>query len=1717
MDSNGDGVLTPFDWSDPDHPWNPPTENPSDGDNWNYTYPNDYPRPELRGQSITETWSESTWSTNFPWDTWEHWWYEGNADKTDSWWMESGQLMNVWWSGRDQNWNMLPNGDYKLQVWVDEDDDGQFEGTEANKTMIISIQTAGITGTVQDSIGNPIAGARVEAGSWMAWGETRTDSAGEFTLSGLQAGGDYHLRVQVTGKVTHETNITLPADAITVDTGTITMGDAISIIGILKLDRDDDGNTDEVEDQFAAITNQWGWEQNELRIWVDGHNIQGPGWGNADASFSVGDDSVTFDINIPPPSGDTNYRLNLHADGYVATISGQALSSVNIAVNDSGGDAGTIVLTKASRLTGSVLLPAAVTDWKHIDVQAISNINGEERYWGWGQIDPWSGGGSSTDTGDFQIDGIPPGTYRLEVRVMGYAVNISNDVIVVQGTDKDIGQLTISEGSRITGSLTIQGDTTHFERWRGDNGANLDIWVDAWSHSGGWSGTNVTVPRGANQSVNFTLAGLSNATYEINSWLGEGYELVDENGDSPVFVTVSGSTSANLVLKAHEGIVQGTLTGSGINLDLNKVVVEVKRPWDWLPPRMATVANGGINPSTGAYQVSGLGTGDYVVKAGAYQGFTGRGGGGLNTDLAQFDGSGFLVPDASVGVSMQRTFVENNAANATTLNLSLHRGYSISGTVILSATDAPWHDFGDGTFDQGNPGDPNSRKDTHDDPVLSEEISIDEDIDGQMVRAMPMDMMFMGGQDPRMGQIVTVDNSSGTYRIDGLSPGVYMLMPPFSSDRIATLENNNMGSANFFNGGEETHHWTASTRMVVVTDDDVTDVDFTFANGYTVTGQLILPEAQTYSQDWEAWQWVGHLELETARHQFMGHGRPLMKRDFDQDSRYSFTFNHVANGNYLVRFWTDRYVEGGAKFTVNDANASVNLAIEQGANLVGKLVDADTGEAVTSDDGVRVRCEAVPHVEGSWRETRDDDWSRSYIEDGEDLQSSGPGGSGAGGQQGARENNTPGKFHLTALPTGHKYVIVVETTNGRKTGGAKNYVGQVIAGIEIPEGASDDINVGTIKLQEGTTIQGRLTDADGNPIPGVEVIAEPSDTHDGSAEAESISDTQGYYTIHGINPHVEYYDLIAAERPDMFDDWGKQVQWGEKRKYNVAPKTTEADFTLVPATASLSGILTIPNGSQFMIPFKDEANDFPAAIIMLQRKGVIYKDVMDGIEVMSAPAPAGILTTTYAIDNIAPGKYKVIFMNYGLPTKIVDNLSIDDGSNTLDTTWATAGFTISGELALAEGGYPSIADINGAVCMNTGNQSLTFGNLTREADGTYSAYEVPGLTSGATYQLVFYRESGFDGPPEIFTVGTPFTVTGNIANNAATIDRTSIPVLMAQAVQDPDNSNLINIGIFSTSYLSDMNITAVDSAPTIDTLEGKIHLSQGNGMLSDVLLSGDKRTITAKYTKDSSDDTVTLTLAVHYGEDNVTFLEQISFNVNTLAKNEDAVSVFIPGQVKLGNGDASQIYVPAGSLDTSDDGSAIVTIEKSEESPGAMEGESTDQLNSRGIFAQAASKPLPDDAAAAGPQYEFNIAAAGDGGTITQVGTVTVQIEFDPGLTEVEIEELQVKHLVNGVWVTETTNRTVDIDNHTISVEVTSLSPFVAAIVSGSSGDGEGSSGASAGSSGGGGGGGCFIFASIKDASSPGAFSLRPFILLMLSGLLLTMRIIKAEKTISKS
>jgi hypothetical protein len=314
--------------------------------------------------------------------------------------------------------------------------------------------------------------------------------------------------------------------------------------------------------------------------------------------------------------------------------------------------------------------------------------------------------------------------------------------------------------------------------------------------------------------------------------------------------------------------VTGTIIGDGVTLDLSKVVVEAKRPWNWLPPKVATVANGGINASTGVYTISGLGTDDYVIKAGAYGGWRDPQG-QPHQGIDDYTGDGRLAANLGVGVTIERVFVQNNANTPTTKNITLEQGYSISGTISLSSgTEAPWHDIND-----------NGKKDTNVDPTQSEVVSMAVDVQGQPVMAMPMEMMFMGGQDPRMGAI----QADGTYQIPGLSAGVYIVMPPASSPRIEQLIGGDMQGA-YYDGGQQTHHWTTVPQMVVVTGEDVTGVNFTFGNGYNITGRLTLPEAQTSQQEWEQWQWVGQLELETPQHSFMGHGKPLFKRDFNNSA-----------------------------------------------------------------------------------------------------------------------------------------------------------------------------------------------------------------------------------------------------------------------------------------------------------------------------------------------------------------------------------------------------------------------------------------------------------------------------------------------------------------------------------------------------------------------------------------------------------------------------------------------------------------------------------------------------------------------------------------------------------------------------------------------------------------------------------------------------------------
>jgi hypothetical protein len=118
-----------------------------------------------------------------------------------------------------------------------------------------------------------------------------------------------------------------------------------------------------------------------------------------------------------------------------------------------------------------------------------------------------------------------------------------------------------------------------------------------------------------------------------------------------------------------------------------------------------------------------------------------------------------------------------------------------------------------------------------------------------------------------------------------------------------------------------------------------------------------------------------------------------------------------------------------------------------------------------------------------------------------------------------------------------------------------------------------------------------------------------------------------------------------------------------------------------------------------------------------------------------------------------------------------------------------------------------------------------------------------------------------------------------------------------------------------------------------------------------------------------------------------------------------------------------------------------VTIEKSTAEPAVEGSPSLSNNPGLGVFLESTNTALPDGVTAAGDQYDFTAAAVGSG-DVAVVGTLTVLLQYDAEEVTDE-DDLNVYHYIGGEWTLEETNRTLDAENDTISVEVTSLSPFV--------------------------------------------------------------------------
>ena len=556
-------------------------------------------------------------------------------------------------------------------------------------------------------------------------------------------------------------------------------------------------------------------------------------------------------------------------------------------------------------------------------------------------------------------------------------------------------------------------------------------------------------------------------------------------------------------------------------------------------------------------------------------------------------------------------------------------------------------------------------------------------------------------------------------------------------------------------------------------------------------------------------------------------------------------------------------------------------------------------------------------------------------------------------------------------------------------------------------------------MKQGTTISGRVTDGDGNPLANIPVEAEVMDCKYGEVLLETKTGPDGYYTISGVDHDIPYYEVCAAIRPDPWEFHMRHCGYGEKFKLNVAPGATDVNFQLNEATAPLEGTITIPVGFSFEPPVAEE-DDLPFAYIVLQKKGVAYTEPMDGIEALSQPSET--TSTTYSVDHLTPGTFRIMAMSKGLSTYVGEGTLTDGQTTTLNIT-LQQGATVSGTVTKPDGTYPTTSDLEMPVAMNA-SQELVFGSFTSDpATGEISAYEIKGLKVDETYYVALVSP-GEDGPGDIYVQAT--TVSPQAASDTFSLNAVmteGAPTFMLSAARSGDN---LNINIFSTTHLRD------------ESASDMIALTTGEGTVSNKILSPDKTMVSFTYEPAADETTLAFTLTGHYGADYTLVQQSYTIDLTVDGANQGLVNSFMGGTVNMGDGDASGVYFEPGDLeDTDDNGKTVVDVNKADVGAGSEALVRREARAAGTLIAPEAVDDLPAWATAASQQYEFSIGED----SVTAGSTVTVTLQYASGS---DTDNLHVLHYTGGAWVVEDTNVTLDTDNRTISVEVTSLSPFVA-------------------------------------------------------------------------
>jgi hypothetical protein len=313
----------------------------------------------------------------------------------------------------------------------------------------------------------------------------------------------------------------------------------------------------------------------------------------------------TYLLNFGTLNKMSNYVLEWYSDqatrataNPVSVTGGAVTANIDAQLVGRGSITGTV-----SPVGGGALNPNA-----QIEVDAYDSESGK----------PYPPADVNTATGEYTIDKLRTGTYRLRFRDYSgiYMDEWYNDQasyekanlvsVTVGSTTSNINAQLAAAGS-ITGTVSPVG---------GGALADTTITVGAWDSSGAFVNSSIANPT----TGVYTLGGLGSGAYQLRfndldevyaeEWYNDKPTLAEAN---PVSVTIGAATSninAQLTpISSITGSIGGTvspvgggaLAGSNIDVDV-------------FDSSGASVSSSSVNPKTGAYRVSGLVGGSYRLR-----------------------------------------------------------------------------------------------------------------------------------------------------------------------------------------------------------------------------------------------------------------------------------------------------------------------------------------------------------------------------------------------------------------------------------------------------------------------------------------------------------------------------------------------------------------------------------------------------------------------------------------------------------------------------------------------------------------------------------------------------------------------------------------------------------------------------------------------------------------------------------------------------------------------------------------------------------------------------------------------------------------------------------------------------------------------------------------------------------------------------------------------